>query len=328
MKKILLIQTAFIGDAILVSSQLESLHKALPDAQISLMVRKGNESIYQNHPFLHRVFIWDKKRKYASLLENLKKVKAQKFDLVLNFQRFGATGLFTGLSGAKETRGFSKNPFSFLFSKSFPHKIGDGTHEIQRNQALIADVPGNELVLPKIYPSAGDYKIVESFRSEPYLCIAPASVWFTKQYPAEKWVELINDLPQKYRIYLLGAPADYEACEAILKKTTRGGIHNLCGELNLLQSAALMKGAEMNYVNDSAPMHLCSAVNAPVTAVFCSTVPDFGFGPLSSRSFVVQTHENLSCRPCNLHGKNACPLNHFDCAHKIQNKKLLKVLPA
>jgi ADP-heptose:LPS heptosyltransferase len=45
-----------------------------------------------------------------------------------------------------------------------------------------------------------------------------------------------------------------------------------------------MKDAAMNYVNDSAPMHFASAVNAPVTAVYCSTIPAFGFGPLSDRS--------------------------------------------
>ena len=85
-----------------------------------------------------------------------------------------------------------------------------------------------------------------------------------------------------------------------------------------------MRGAVMNYVNDSAPMHLCSAVGAPVTAVFCSTVPAFGFGPLSPVSFVVETREALACRPCGLHGHAACPLGHFRCAYGIEVEQLLK----
>lgn len=291
------------------------------------MVRKGNEGIYQNHPFLHDVFIWDKNRKYKSLFENWKAVTAQKFDLVLNFQRFGATGLFTALCGAVESRGFSKNPFSIFFSKSVPHKIGDGIHETARNQSLIDDLPGVEPQLPKVYPSGADFEKISSFRSEPYLCIAPTSVWFTKQYPADKWVELIDALPGRYRVYLLGAPGDAEACEAILKQTNKKEVFNLCGQLNLLQSAALMRHAVMNYVNDSAPMHLCSAVNAPVTAVYCSTVPKFGFGPLSDTRHVVQVDESLDCRPCNLHGKRACPLGHFKCARNISTSQLLATLP-
>ena len=78
-----------------------------------------------------------------------------------------------------------------------------------------------------------------------------------------------------------------------------------------------MQHAEMNYVNDSAPLHLASAVNAPVTAFFCSTVPEFGFGPLSDKSIIKQVGE-MSCRPCGLHGYKSCPLGHFDCAYKIK----------
>jgi heptosyltransferase-2 len=84
----------------------------------------------------------------------------------------------------------------------------------------------------------------------------------------------------------------------------------------------------MNYVNDSAPMHFASAVNAPVTAVYCSTVPGFGFGPLSDNRHLVETPEPLDCRPCGLHGYKACPLGHFNCAHKIQDQQLLQTLNA
>ena len=79
----------------------------------------------------------------------------------------------------------------------------------------------------------------------------------------------------------------------------------------------------MNYVNDSAPMHIGSAMDAPVTAIYCSTVPEFGFGPLSTNSRILQTDENLSCRPCGLHGYTSCPKGHFDCASKINMEELI-----
>jgi heptosyltransferase-2 len=78
-----------------------------------------------------------------------------------------------------------------------------------------------------------------------------------------------------------------------------------------------MQKAEMNYVNDSAPLHLCSATNAPVTAFFCSTIKDFGFGPLSDKSIVVETSEILDCRPCGLHGYKECPKGNFKCGFGI-----------
>src|SRR5690606_19138085 len=95
-------------------------------------------------------------------------------------------------------------------------------------------------------------------------------------------------------------------------------VHNLAGELDLLESAALISLAQMTHVNDSAPLHLASAMNAPVTAYFCSTVPEFGFGPLSETHKIVQTSEALSCRPCGLHGKKSCPEGHFKCGTGIK----------
>ena len=101
---------------------------------------------------------------------------------------------------------------------------------------------------------------------------------------------------------------------------------NLAGKMSFLQTASLMKDASMNFVNDSAPLHIASAMNAPVTAIFCSTIPEFGFGPLSGDAFVIQTNKKLECKPCGLHGLNHCPKKHFDCAMTIDKNELLKLI--
>jgi len=124
------------------------------------------------------------------------------------------------------------------------------------------------------------------------------------------------------KVYLLGAASDHSTCESIRVGSSNGNVFNLAGKLSFLESAALLKGAVMNFVNDSAPMHLASAMNAPVTAIFCSTVPSFGFGPLSDRSTLIETKEKLDCRPCGLHGFKACPKGHFKCAYSISNEEL------
>jgi heptosyltransferase-2 len=100
----------------------------------------------------------------------------------------------------------------------------------------------------------------------------------------------------------------------------------MAGRLSFLASAALQKRAVLNYVNDSAPMHFASAVNAPVAAIYCSTIPAFGYGPLSDTQFIVETLEPLPCKPCGLHGKRACPQGHFNCGHSITTAQLLAPL--
>ncbi|MDE3252020.1 MAG: glycosyltransferase family 9 protein [Bacteroidota bacterium] len=332
MQKILLIQTAFIGDVVLSTGILEKLHQFLPDARISILVRKGNETLFNGHPFLSEVLVWDKqKNKYTNLFRVLQQVRNRRFDRVINVQRFAATGLLTVLAGAETTVGFDKNPFSFLFSEVIRHEISEGDkwlHEIDRNQTLISSITDKKASRPRLYPTESDYQQVAQWKEEPYLCIAPASVWFTKQFPADQWAQFIRALPEGLNVYLLGARGDRMLCDAILQQSGRTCVWNLAGELGFLASAALQQDALMNYVNDSAPMHFASAVNAPVTALYCSTLPSFGFGPLSDNRHIIEVQERLSCRPCGLHGKKACPEQHFNCARMIQTSQLLATLPS
>ena len=328
MKKILVIQTAFIGDVVLATSLIENLHQQFPEVKIDILVRKGNESLFQSHPFLNQVLVWDKKNnKYQNWVGLLFKIRSRQYDVVLNAQRFAATGAWTAFSKAKIKIGFDKNPFSFLFTHSVLHQFSEkGQHEIDRNHQLLSSLFVTKVSMPKLYPTASDELAVSSYQQLPYLCIAPASVWFTKQFSIEKWVDLINELPFKGPIYLIGGPGDKLLCDQILQKINRKLVVNLAGRLSFLASAALQKKAVLNYVNDSAPMHFASAVNAPVVAVYCSTLPNFGFGPLSDGSFIVQTNEALACRPCGIHGKKQCPLKHFDCAKTIKMDQLIAPL--
>ena len=328
----LVIQTAFIGDVVLATGIVEKLHHHFPDAKIDFMLRKGNEGLLKGHPFLREVLVWDKKNgKMKNLLKLLRIVRSRKYDKIINVQRFAATGMLTALSGARETIGFDKNPFSRFFSRKVKHIISDGTvtrHEIERNNELIKDFTDSTIYKPRLYPAASDEAAVEAYQQTPYITISPASVWFTKQYPVDKWISFLQRLTHPSTVYLLGGPGDADMGDAIKAGAPNVTVVNLCGKLNFLQSTALMKKAVMNYVNDSAPMHFASSVNAPVTAVYCSTLPSFGFGPLSDKRFVVEIEEPLPCRPCGLHGRATCPLGHFKCAYKIKEEQLLHSLSA
>lgn len=326
--RFLIVQTAFIGDVILATSLVEKLHSHFPDATIDFLLRKGNESLLKNNPYVNDVLIWDKKNgKYRDLLRLIRVIRPRRYDKVINLQRFGATGLLTALSGASEKIGFSKNPFARFFTHQIEHQIAPDIHEINRNTELVSWFTNRTALKPKLYPSAEDLERIKPYQTKPYICIAPTSVWFTKQYPEEKWGDFLRQLPDQLTVYLLGAPSDSQAAERIRQQAGNERVVNLSGKLSFLESAVLMKGAQMNYVNDSAPMHLASAVNAPTTAVFCSTVPQFGFGPLADNAHLVEIEEMLDCRPCGLHGRKACPLGHFQCAYGIRTEQLMESLP-
>lgn len=312
-KRILFIQTAFLGDVILATAAIAEAKRLFPAAEIDVVVKKGNESLLENNPKINHVFVFNKTNgKFKEILRLKKAFRARKYDIVFNFHRFGSSGILTLLSGAKQKYGFRKNPFSFAFTKRFEHEIGNGTHEVERNLQLLQEFGAQPIVRPELYPSDNSWEKTRAFKSNPYYCLAPASVWFTKQLPEHKWIELIQRLGTTHTIYLIGAPGDYELCERIKEIARQNNVVNLAGQLSLLDSAALMKDAVRNFVNDSGPLHIASAMNTPVTAFFCSTVPEFGFGPLSEDRAILEVR-GLDCRPCGLHGHKACPQGHFKC---------------
>ncbi|MCE2686323.1 MAG: glycosyltransferase family 9 protein [Cryomorphaceae bacterium] len=316
--RILVIQTAFLGDVILATPVWENLHAAYPRAQIDVVVKKGNESLLTEHPFLHQVFVFDKQQKFKNLLVLGKTLREQHYDLVINLQRFASSGILMMLARGKESRGFQKNPLSFFFSKRYPHEKKPNWHEVDRNLCLISDLVPAPIRRPQLFPSKEDLNSVQIYQDVPYYCLAPTSVWFTKQAPLEIWLKLIDKLAAtNAQIYLLGAPSDRAYLDEIVKNTRSTQVVNLAGQLSLLQSAALMAGAKHNYVNDSGPLHLASATNAPVSAFFCSTVPEFGFGPLSDQSGIIEV-KDLDCRPCGLHGHKSCPKGHFRCGAALE----------
>jgi len=318
-ERILIIQTAFLGDVILATPMVAELKRVFPSAQIDVLVKKGNESLLKNNPKIDTVHLFNKKEgKWKNIFTLIRKFRKNKYDLVVNLHRFGSSGIIAGLSGGKKRYGFKKNPFSFLYTKTFEHTIGDGTHEVSRNLSIIKEFGASSILRPELFPSTDDIRVVQEIVSKPYYCIAPASVWFTKQLPLKKWAELIRNFDTKKEVFLIGGPDDIELCNSLKNLIEdNSSITILCGKLSLLQSAELMRRAERCYVNDSGPLHLASSVNAKVTSFFCSTVPDFGFGPLSDDAEIKEV-SNLSCRPCGLHGHKSCPEGHFKCGMEIE----------
>ena len=125
----------------------------------------------------------------------VKQVRANQYDLVINLHRFMSSGLITIFSKAPQSFGFDKNPMSKRFTHTMPHIIGEKEnllHEIDRNLSLIKHITNEKRILPKLYPSLADYQKMKTEGT--YICIAPTSIWFTKQWPQDKWVSMIDQL--------------------------------------------------------------------------------------------------------------------------------------
>jgi heptosyltransferase-2 len=203
-------------------------------------------------------------------------------------------------------------------------------HEVERNLRLLEPlgihVSGG--VLPVLVPGQADRDRVDEvlshhradhprFDYENMIAVAPGSVWNTKRWPKENFIGLIALLVEEgYSIALVGGDDDASLCGEIEDIAGEGAILNAAGRLSLLQSAELLRRCKVAVSNDSAPMHLACAVRTPVVVIFGATVPQFGFGPLGAHDLVVETL-GLTCRPCSIHGGDACPIRTFICMKQI-----------
>ena len=143
-RSILFVQTAFIGDAILATAMIESWHAAHPKDHLHLVVRSGNKSLFQGHPFSAVDCTCGRRRK--TLLRTLPKprmalgleLRGIGFDVLVTPHRHASSGVLALLSGAQTCSGFSSHPMSWLFAHSEEHAWGNGEHEIERNHRLLA----------------------------------------------------------------------------------------------------------------------------------------------------------------------------------------------
>lgn len=317
--KVLFVQPAFIGDVILFTGLLETWHAAYPMAAVDVWVRRGNESLFDGHPFVREVRVWDKSRdRYLRLWREIRAVRNARYDAVITPHRHGSSGWLTALSGAPIRSGFSSNPMSFRFTHRVPHVLDGGGHEVERNHALVAPWCGDRRG-PRLYPKA-DEPIPTAWKGG--VVLAPASQWFTKQWPPEKWVGLINALAAvapEVPVILMGGPADEPLLHSLIQRGRRHPrLYRTPAGAPLTFAAAAVAVARCVVSNDSAPLHLASALGRKAVALYCSTVPSFGFGPLTPGSVVIETEEALPCRPCGAHGHKKCPEGHFLCAQSIE----------
>lgn len=323
--RFLVIQPAFLGDAVLTLPLLGQLRQHYPQAEIHYLVRTGVEPLLEGHPWITQVWTWNKTwRGWIRLFSTLRKYS---WESVIVVQRFFRMGLLGRLLTAKTYITYDKNPLSFLYTHRVGHSFRAGLHESQRVVALLGplglspEVPAP----PWLFPSQQVQARVQPWTErQPYIVIAPASRWPTKEAPLALWGRFLEKLPRHYTIYLVGTQAEAPRLTPLLSYHPKA--HNLAGQLSLLEVAALLQKAQRAFTVDSAITHLASAVGCPTTTVFCSTVPAFGFGPLAPKSQVVEPPLSLACRPCGLHGKKACPHGHFRCGTSLSPQPLLQSL--
>ncbi len=324
MEKILVIQTAFIGDAILTLPMIQMLKRKYPESEIDVISIPATAEIFAASPSVKNVIILDKHgqhKRLNALLKFCKKIRGKNYSKLYSPHRSMRTALIVMQSGVKETYAFSNSSLKHVYKHIADYKHDE--HEVQRNFDLINFEYGAQdwRVLPELTIPREAEEIVDNFfvnyeLNNKVCAIAPGSVWNTKRYPEEYFEKVIEFfINNNMKVLLIGGDEDKSLCEEIAIKFNDGVI-STAGKFTLLESIEILKRVKILVSNDSAPTHLGMCSNIPVLTLYCSTIADFGFYPYNNKSHYL-SFDDLTCKPCGIHGYNECPLHTFDCGFNL-----------
>jgi heptosyltransferase-2 len=323
-ERILFIQTAFPGDAILTLPALKQLKNFFPNCSIDVLCIPATKEIFNASPSVDQAIVVDKRGKHKSLLSSYKFVKQLKqnsYTRIYSSHRSLRTSLIVLLLEVRETFGFDNSVLMHVYKNLIPYKIEK--HEVQRNLDLVgfAYDDKNWRIIPEIKSDAQNVEKVRLFINQNnlvngFIAIAPGSVWNTKKYPSDYFEVIIKHfVDRKISIVLIGGENDKSVCENFASKF-HNHVSNAVGNFSIVESIELLKSAKLLLSNDSAPTHMGMCADIKVLTIYCSTIPNFGFYPYNLKSSSI-SFDDLKCKPCGIHGYEACPINTFECAMKL-----------
>ena len=316
----LLIQTSFIGDLVLTTPLIAELAERGP---VDVVATPVSAALLANNPHVRTVIAYDKRgadrgvRGFRRIAAQLRGAGAETAFLAQGSIRSGALAF---AAGARERIGFSTSAGHAFYTRAVPYRK-DLHHAARLWQLAHPErVPTADQFRPRLYPGAAEVAAVDALLGasrvrahEPLIAMAPGSVWATKRWPG--YPALARELGRDIRIVALGGVDDAPLANEMIA-AAGGGVVNAVGRLSLLASAELIRRCLVLVTNDSAPQHLASAMGTPTITIFGPTVPAFGFGPLAPRSIVAE-RAGLECRPCDSHGPQVCPLQHWKCMREL-----------
>lgn len=331
-ERILFIQTAFPGDAILTLPALKQLKNFFPNSDIDVLCIPATKEIFAASPFVDQVIVIDKRGKHKSLLSSynfIKHLKQNNYTKVYSSHRSFRTSLIVLLLEVRETFGFDNSTLFHVYKNLVVYD--SAKHEVQRNLDLVGFKydDKNWRIIPEIKIDEQNIGKVRLFINQNnlvngFIAIAPGSVWNTKKYPSDYFEVIIQHFAdRKIKVVLMGGENDRIINDEIAAKFN-SSVVNGAGNFSIVESIELLKTAKLLISNDSAPTHMGMCADIKVLTIYCSTIPEFGFYPYNDKSSSI-SFDDIKCKPCGIHGYDKCPVKTFDCAIKLgPNQVILK----
>lgn len=317
----LVVQTAWLGDAILSTPLLRALGERY--GKVDVVTTPAAAPLLETHPAVGRITLFDKRdrdRGLMGLVRAARRLRRAGYERVYLAQRSWRSALLALLAGIRERIGFADAAGRALYTRRV---TPTGEHEALRLRSLATTTPGSaELTLSLTDDDLATARaaLADVGVSPPFVVLAPDSARANKRWPY--FGHLAQQIAERCPVVIVGAhPDDSPAAPEPLDHVAA----DLRGLLPIRQSAAVVALAAAAVTNDSAPLHIAQAVGTPVIGLFGPTDPSRGFGPRGPFDHALGV-DGIACRPCSTHGGPRCPLSHHRCLRDLDPDSVYEVL--
>jgi len=329
-RNILIVKLSALGDVILITASIKAISKKFPNAKIYCLVGFESRKILQKCPYLDGLIVYDYKNKekgFSNLLKLTKSLRKYQFDIIIDFQNNRRSHLISFLTFPKKSYGYHNGKWGFLLSAPIKEKtknISPVAHQFEILKHLGIEYKSSTFL--ELWPSLKDKKIATELLDSEWLgkCnniigihISASNRWRTKNWPIEYIARLCDLLSQKnLRVMLTGIETDNGLAQHLLT-LTKSKPANFVGKTDILQLAALIEQCKVFVTPDSAPLHIASAMETPVVALFGPTDSVRHIPPAKKITIL---ERKLNCQPCY---SSRCRILTHQCMKTITPEEVL-----
>ena len=334
--RILVIQTAYLGDLVLTTPLLRELSRANPAARISVLTTPLGREVFSGLPSLYELLVHGKRGGLSSWLairRLARSLRKRRFDTAIAAHRSHRSALLLRLSGAPRRIGFAGAPGAWAYTERVPRELRQ--HAVRRYLRLGVAVGGRvegaderpEIRFRQEHRSRVDFELrkLGVAEGQALLALAPGSIWATKRWSPQGFAAVAAAAAARGLHPVLVGSQDERRLAENVAALCPGPSTVLAGATSVKELAALLARSRVLVANDNGAGHVASAVGTPVVSIFGPTVPSLGYTPVGSWNRVVE-HTALPCRPCDRHGQAVCPLGHFRCMREIEPGQVVRMI--
>lgn len=281
-RRILVVRLGSMGDIIHTLPAVATLKHSNPAAHVAWVVDPRWLCLLENNPFVDEVIPFDR-RKIRNLIALRKRLRANRFDTVFDFQGLIKSALIASLARPDHIHGFHQSQLrERLAGLFYSHSVlAPSSHVVDRNIDLAASAGASNKLLAFPMPAGAPEGVLPD---TPFVLASPLGGWKAKQWPLEYYADLARLLAASTGLPLVlnGPPS-----AAPLLASVPGVIHHVSGVAGLVyatRQALAVVGI------DSGPLHLAAALNKPGVAIFGPTGPERN-GPYGSSIAVLRHPE-------------------------------------